>query len=63
MEKSSFSHVLTDEERGRMDYSLQIIMCFVRLNDCEDVADVQAIGFDTSAEEDEEEIEEGEEEE
>ena len=61
MQKSSFSHELTDEERVQMDYSLQIITCFVRLNDCEDGADVRAIGFDTSAD-DVEEIEEDEDE-
>ena len=60
MEKANFSHELTDEERGQMEYSLQIITCFVRLNDCEEITETRAIGFEIESEEEDEEDDEEE---
>lgn len=61
--KADFRHALTDDEREQMDFNLQIITAFVRLNDTEEIREVHAIGFDTSGaeEEDEEEDEDGDE--
>lgn len=53
MEKSSFKHELTDNERLQMDYSLQIITCYVRLNDTEEITEVRAIGFGAGDEDEE----------
>ena len=36
-----------------MDYSLQIITCYVRLNDTEDITEVRAIGFGAGDEDEE----------
>lgn len=58
MEKASFSHELTGEEREKMDYNLQIITCFVRLNECEELTETRAIGFKIEEESDEDDEDE-----